>query len=230
MRKTHPFYPFIKQLKSFIAPASFPNNCTSEVAMELPVVKLKNCIFLQNRYALLDKLPKNSLGAEVGVLAGDFSEAILNTCKPKELVLIDLFDCKDFKMKNRFDSKGNLDFVEQRFKKEIQESVVKVLQGNSWTILEMFPDNYFDWIYIDAAHDYHSVKKDLEQAHRIIKNDGLIIMNDYIMFDHISGVPYGVVQATNEFMIMKNYEMAYYAFHPQLFCDVAIRRSKPKQA
>ena len=49
-------------------------------------------------------------------------------------------------------------------------------------------------------------------------------MNDYIMFDHKSKTDYGVVQATNEFMIENNYEMLFFAFHPQLFCDIAIRR------
>ena len=87
-----------------------------------------------------------------------------------------------------------------------------------------FNENYFDWIYIDAAHDYQSVKKDLFQAKRTIKENGLIIMNDYIMFDHFTKEKYGVVQATNEFMIENNYEMLYFALHQDMFCDVVLKK------
>jgi hypothetical protein len=44
------------------------------------------------RLALLEMLPKNSIGAEIGVSAGDFSQEILNVLAPRELVLIDPWD------------------------------------------------------------------------------------------------------------------------------------------
>jgi len=49
-------------------------------------------------------------------------------------------------------------------------------------------------------------------------------MNDYIMYDHFTKEEYGVVPATNEFMMEHNFEMLYFALHPEMFCDVLIRR------
>ncbi|MDJ0634304.1 MAG: hypothetical protein QNJ34_14035 [Xenococcaceae cyanobacterium MO_188.B29] len=41
------------------------------------------------RQFLLERLPKNSVGAEIGVHLGDFSEKILEIVKPNKLHLID---------------------------------------------------------------------------------------------------------------------------------------------
>ena len=49
-------------------------------------------------------------------------------------------------------------------------------------------------------------------------------MNDYIMYDHFTKEEYGVVQATNEFMLANNFEMLYFALHPEMFCDVLIKK------
>jgi hypothetical protein len=47
-------------------------------------------------------------------------------------------------------------------------------------------------------------------------------MNDYIMRD--LGGEYGVIHATNEFMIAENWEMIYFALEQNMFCDVVLRK------
>ena len=44
----------------------------------------------------------------------------------------------------------------------------------------MFPNEYFDWIYIDASHRYEDVLNDLEMARLKVKLDGLILGDDYV--------------------------------------------------
>src|SRR5690606_5840900 len=119
------------------------------------------------------KLKKNGIIAEVGVLGGDFSEAILKACEPKELHLIDLFNCEDYAGKNRFTARESENYIRDKFKKNISEGIVHIHKGWSWEMLSKLPDDYFDCIYIDAGHDYESVKKDLKEADRCIKNDGI---------------------------------------------------------
>ena len=200
------------------------NILNKKTPIEIPEKQLTNCRFLKDRYALLDIVKKNGICAEVGVLAGDFSKKILNKCTPKELVLIDRFNCDDYKGQNRFTAKTNQIYIEAKFEEYVKNNTVKICKGESWKELSMFPDKHFDWIYIDAGHDYNSVKNDITVAGKKVKNDGMIIMNDYIMYDHLAKTEYGVVQATNEFMIENNFEMIYFAFHPQLFCDVVIQK------
>lgn len=191
---------------------------------QLPRELVKNCTFIADRYTMLPLLPKDAICAEVGVLAGDFSGEILRLCNPRELHLIDIFDCPDYASSKRFTAYENESFVRKRFESDIIKGKVTMKKGLSWEVLATYPDNYFDWVYIDAAHDYRSVVRDLEQANRVTKEGGIIVMNDYIVVDHKSGNEYGVVQATNEFMINHGFEMIYFAFHPELFCDVAIRK------
>jgi hypothetical protein len=183
-----------------------------------------NCRFVHDRYVALNALPKGGIIAEVGVLAGDLSEWLLKNIQPKELHLIDIFYGNDFPGRDRFKKKENEQFIINRFNQQLQEGQVKMHKGYSWEMLAAFPDLCFDWIYIDAAHDYESVKKDLDQAIKKVKPSGYIIMNDYIMYDHLANTKYGVVQATNEFCIEHGWEFIFFAFHPQLFCDVVLRK------
>ncbi|RYM34015.1 class I SAM-dependent methyltransferase [Brumimicrobium glaciale] len=194
-----------------------------------PVVRLKekhvqNCRVLTDRYHLLKHLPKNSKGVEVGVLGGDWSEHLLAVTEPSELVLIDTFYSNDYDHMKRFTKKNHESYIKDKFSSHGEK--VKVMKGLSWNMLNTFDENYFDWIYIDAAHDYNSVVKDLQEAYRVLKSGGIIIMNDYIEYDHFTKEDYGVVQATNEFMTNNNFEMLFFALHPNMFCDVMLQQIK----
>ena len=185
---------------------------------------IKKCKVLPNRYHLLQHLPKNGKGIEIGVLGGDWSELLLKHTDPEELVLSDTFNSNDYPHEKRFTKKNHEAYIKTKFSALGEK--IKVMKGLSWDTLSTFPDNHFDWVYVDAAHDYESVKKDLEQSYRCLKNDGYIVMNDYIMFDHFTKENYGVVQATNDFMIENDFEMLFFALHPDMFCDVLIRKTQ----
>jgi len=183
---------------------------------------VQNCIVLSDRYHLLKHLPTNSKGAEVGVLGGDWSNHLLSITDPSELVLIDTYYSNDYEHQKRFTKKNHEAYIKEKFSSQGER--VKVLKGLSWELLDKFDADYFDWIYIDAAHDYKSVVKDLKAAHRVLKQGGYLIMNDYISYDHFTKEDYGVVQATNEFMTDNNFEMLFFALHPAMFCDVVLRQ------
>ena len=45
----------------------------------------------------------------------------------------------------------------------------------------VFRDNELDVIYIDAGHTYDAVKADFLGALRVVKDDGILIFNDYVL-------------------------------------------------
>ncbi len=47
------------------------------------------------------------------------------------------------------------------------------------TALPNFPDNYFDFYYIDAGHSRAAVKRHLELAFRVVRSGGMIAGHDY---------------------------------------------------
>ena len=55
----------------------------------------------------------------------------------------------------------------------------------------------FDLIYIDGSHEYEDVKNDAEAAFKIIKNNGIIIFDDFLW--HIkqnmkSSITYAIIE------------------------------------
>lgn len=142
------------------------------------------------RRFLLDMLPKHSVGAEIGVHVGDFSQQLLEIVFPKELHLIDPWEHKTSAIyKNALyggGSKGGQNKMDERyahvcrrFDQQIHAERIKVHRGYSTDILEQFPDEYFDWVYIDGNHLYEYVKKDLELSFRKTKSGGFITGDDY---------------------------------------------------
>ncbi|SMP35710.1 class I SAM-dependent methyltransferase [Shimia sagamensis] len=139
------------------------------------------------RYSLLTLLPKNSVGAEIGVSKGDFSEEILRTVEPKKLVLVDPWNLLaerlgDAANPNRwFENSDTMKAlhagVVDRFKGNKE---VKIVRGFSQEELPTFPNSHFDWVYIDASHTYQQVRDELELSIRKVKVGGYITGDDLL--------------------------------------------------
>lgn len=172
----------------------------------LNIKNSKDVQMIKNRDVLLQILPKNCIIAEIGVFKGEFSKKIYDIITPKELHLIDIFEgqmCSGDKDGNNI-IWINLDIEYEKLKNDLQNfSNIFLHKGYSYNILNNFVNEYFDVIYIDADHNYESVKKDLELSYLKIKNNGYICGHDYgHMFP-------GVIQAVNEFCNGKKIFISY---------------------
>ncbi len=179
--------------------------------MQLSDKHVVNCKLRSNRVSLLDELPKNSHCAEVGVLFGQFSTEIVRVTQPQKFHLFDI--------NNEF-----LKCSVEQIRKMDSNVDIEVHLGESKQTLSKIPSQSLDWIYLDADHSYEAVWAELQEARRIVKTDGYIILNDYIMYDHINRDNYGVVKAANQFCIEYNYELIFFALNNHMFCDIAIKK------
>lgn len=172
-------------------------------------------------------VPEGGVIAELGVANGDFSEYILHALKPEKFVAIDLFDMHETPViwgrqaTELFQNMSQLDFYRRRFSRYLDHLVTDV--GPSYDVLEKYPDRSFDMIYVDAGHDYASVKRDGDVSARKIKPEGVIVFNDYVLYDPFAEGPYGVVQAVNELVASGKWRVAGFALEKNLFCDIAIK-------
>lgn len=142
-----------------------------------------------HRLFLLKMMPKNSICAEIGVWKGEFSSKILEIVGPKELNLIDPWKFEKGKVyKNaKYGGKSNsqkvldevYNSVLKKFNSEIHYGQVKIYRKSSEMAVDDFPDEYFDWIYIDGNHLYEFVKKDLELYTKKVRKGGYITGDDY---------------------------------------------------
>lgn len=196
----------------------------------IPDQSLVNARILQDRWSGLHLLPKGGNVAEVGVAFGNFSRSILDIVQPELFVAIDTFELgqSNWGAKNTYsDILGNSTheaYYRNRFESEIKNDRVEVKPCLSTTGLEEYQNKFFDMIYIDAAHDYENVRNDFSVARKKIKDEGVIIFNDYTMMDPLLLQPYGIVQAVHEVCESGDWEFVYLALHQYMFCDVAIRR------
>ena len=128
------------------------------------------------------------IGAELGVANGWYSSYLNRHHKFKEFFCID-------KWNDHHDDKERLNVIET-FK---NQDNVKILHMEFQEAINLFPDEYFDFIYIDTSHIYDQTKKELNLSFKKIKKNGIIAGHDY----NQQWFP-GVVQAVNEFAVENN--------------------------
>jgi hypothetical protein len=102
--------------------------------------------------------------AEIGVWRGEFSQEILKR-GPSELHLIDpwrhrknyprrVYGIAPQKKIDRIYS-----LVQRKFK---DRSEVHIHRQFSAQAVQMFEDNYFDWVYLDGDHSFRQIRRDLD--------------------------------------------------------------------
>ena len=146
----------------------------------------KPTLVSRRRDFFLKMLPKNSVGAEIGVNRAKFSRKIMKVVKPTKLYLIDPYIEKD------------------EIYNEVSRNLphnLSIIRKKSWEALEDFEDSSLDWVYLDGDHTHEGVKKDLEVSWRKVKKGGLITGDNY----HYAGDwDDGVRTAVNEFIGKKD--------------------------
>jgi hypothetical protein len=141
----------------------------------------------KGRQEVLALLPKHAVGAEIGVWKGNFSADIVRCCEPRKLYLIDPWtriDAPAYKAaKYGRHSAEDIEAVYrstiERFEKDIKLGRVIVLRKKSTEALIEFPDDYFDFLYLDGDHTYEGVSADIALAKQKVRMDGLICGDDY---------------------------------------------------
>lgn len=192
----------------------------NEQRHELQSCHLNHLCVVPNRRAMLAHLPANGVVAEVGVARGYFSKSIVEICNPKKLFLIDLWEDESISEY----SEHALLVVKRLMADAIAKGQVEILRGWSWEILEQLPELSLDWAYIDAAHDYASVARDLEACRTRIKPDGFIAGHDYTAWSNNGMSRFGVVEAVNGFCLKYGWEMCFLTHESHRHCSYAIRK------
>jgi hypothetical protein len=160
------------------------------------------------RLKVLEMMPKGSVCAEIGVWKGGFSKRILKRVEPTSLHLIDPWEFIEDEgyeraiyggkeAKNQADMDRIFENVRLRFADEIASGIVHLHRGKSAETGAGFPDDYFDWVYIDGNHLYEFVRDDLVTYHDKVKPGGYIAGDDYGTPGWWRG---GVKKAVDEFV------------------------------
>lgn len=181
--------------------------------------QLNNAKLYSTKFEFIKYLPKNANILEIGTLAGDYAELLLQT-KPLSIDLVDVFKANDWRDLNRFNKEGHYNFVKNRFKNSPEVSLYK---GYSHEILPTLNKKY-DYIYIDANHDYEHASRDLELSLPLLADGGIIGFNDYI-YDDADYIVYGVIETVCEFLDKnKDWEVIGFALQERMYADIYIKQ------
>jgi hypothetical protein len=88
-----------------------------------------------------------------------------------------------------------------KFLKKFKNNI-KLIKGNSLEVLPKIDLKIFDMIFVDGGHSYETVKSELGYILRNVKNNCLVVCDDYTLFE----TP-GVKKAIDEAIIEYSYNL-----------------------
>ena len=140
------------------------------------------------------------IGSWLGQSAAYMATEIANSNKNIEFHCVDLWESNE-EYKDQEVVKENKFF--ETFLKNIHpvKNYIKPIKAASLTAVTQFEDEYFDFIFIDAAHDYENVKKDIKAWFPKIKKGGIFAGHDFIT-SHM-----GVMRAVSEWSDLNKKEI-----------------------
>jgi Methyltransferase domain len=146
---------------------------------------------------------KNSVGAEIGVWEGAFSQELLTKVQPKKLYLIDPWKTQNYT--RRWYSKDNTtqdmmdrlyEHVQIKFKNHPEVIILRDYSNNAFCTIV---DDELDWVYIDGNHSENEVYEDLCSSYRKVKSGGYITGDDFFWVDPDTDT-YSVKNAVDRFL------------------------------
>lgn len=156
------------------------------------------------------KILKGGIGAEIGVCRGHNAATLYIATKPSKLFLVDTWEI-DLETKKyhpiglQYDNWQ--DEVSNLFAHEIEDGRVELYKGLSVDFLSSIEDGYLDWIYLDADHNYESIKPEIELACKKVKSGGYIMGHDFMVHEKAwkAGVIRAVIETIQEGKIVMEY-------------------------
>jgi hypothetical protein len=158
----------------------------------------------------LSMLNLNGRICEVGVREGGNFENLIK-CNPELAVAVDCWE--EVQDKPEYNDIGlSQIMLDDQYQRVVDKfgslPNVSIVRNFSIESAEMFPDGYFDYVYIDSAHTYDEVVKDINAWYPKVKKGGILAGHDYFPDTRIwRGDPCGVYQAVNEFAEKNNLEV-----------------------
>ena|SRR3990167_1256132 len=154
-------------------------------------------------------------GAEIGVCDGRYSEILMQTIPGLLLLGVDPYSKyaneSIARAQNTMDE--NLRKAHERLDKYPKYTLAI---RTSVEAAKLVLDEYLDFVFIDAAHDYESVKEDIHTWYPKVRKGGTVSGHDY--YESKSG-KLGIVKAVDEFVKEYNIELQTTDYDPDAHRD-----------
>lgn len=143
-----------------------------------------------------------TVGAEIGVFDGYFSEHLLKTIPNLHLHAVDAWQVYNGYRDHKFQRNMDAAFVRAQERFAPFAGKVMITRKFSMDAVKGFGDGTLDFVYIDGNHEYKFVKEDIEQWTKKVRIGGIVAGDDYYLTPHGN---VGVLKAVDEYVRNNNY-------------------------
>ena len=133
-------------------------------------------IIEKSRQDFLNKLPVNSICAEIGVAQAGFSKKILEFTNPKIFYAVDPWDTLYTNGSGLEKAKKDRE-IAQRVLSQFNNVKIKIKTAKDCE--NVFLDEELDWLYLDANHSEKNVLEDLHSLYPKVKRNGILWGHDF---------------------------------------------------
>lgn len=188
---------------------------SKHVPMDVSILKaeLRADHRVRSRIFVLDYIPRNSVGAELGVFTGLFSSHLARNPNAARVTFVDpwwtLFgdrypDWGIYTDYGRIETRAAHAAAKRRvLRHRMPNRAVEVATSSDWLAAQ--PDESLDWVYLDTTHSYEGTKEELDLLERKLKARGIIIGDDWQPDE--GHIHHGVVVAVHEFVKRGDFRM-----------------------
>lgn len=220
-------------------PVETPTN--NDEVEHSPIIKqnqLNGAKLFSSREEYAKNLPKGIKYLEIGVAWGYSAELFASNSNASTVHLLDLYNqdlkcwswrkfgscqCDGMTHELLYLPETHEQYIKDKFK---DYSNLKTIKGDALLILPTMNEEY-DMIYIDISNDRKTTKQCLEYASKLTKINGIIGLNDYLIYDGIiEDQLYGTFQTVNWFLYDNpNWSVDAIALHNLGFYDIYLKRN-----
>ncbi len=138
---------------------------------------------LRDRETIFTSLSPGGIGAEIGVDFGDFSMIMRRNATPRLFYLIDCWEQQPTEVTGHDPANYKQETKDAAYRQVLgrflADEGMRVVKEFSEIAAPMFPDGYFDWVYIDANH--LRCYEDIQFWWPKVKSGGWLLGHDYCM-------------------------------------------------
>lgn len=127
-----------------------------------------------------------TIGVELGVQTGAFASHMLQVWPScREYHLVDLWAHQEhYKDIANFDQEMHNRFYDETMEKTKEwKDKIHVCRNYTSVCVENMPDGYFDFIYVDARHDFKGAYQDMRSWWPKLRVGGIMAGHDYVTQD-----------------------------------------------
>lgn len=124
---------------------------------------------------ILNKFGLGTIGVEIGIDAGDYSDIVLKLLSPSKYYMIDPYVRYGDMSRSQEHYNGMYESVCKRFSGVSNVNIIRLKSEHATYLIR----ETLDFVYLDGDHEYPAVKSDLELYYPMLKDGGVLCGHDY---------------------------------------------------